>query len=289
MKQAFVTKRFSATSKAMIAHANTIIAEYQAEGFTLTLRQLYYQFVSRDLIENTVKSYKNLGALVNDARLAGLIDWDAIEDRTRNLSRLATWESPSEIVNACAAQFRTDWWADQENYVEVWIEKEALAGVFERVCNEWQVPFFCCRGYTSQSEMYGAARRLRATGKDCTILHFGDHDPSGIDMTRDIVDRLNLFLASVDVKRIALNMPQVEAYGPPPNPAKVTDARYASYESLYGDESWELDALEPRVLADLVREHVKPLVNDRAWKRAQRRQEAGRERLQNVAATLAAE
>ena len=196
-KICYVSKKFSKASQKVIDDSNSIIAEYQAKGFILTLRQLFYQHVSRGLLENTVKSYKNLGGVVNDARLAGLLDWNAIEDRTRNLVSPSTWKSPANIISASASCFRIDKWADQEWRPEVWIEKEALAGVFERACEDLQVPFFCCRGYTSQSEMWSAGQRL-ARWKNRflqtpIILHFGDHDPSGIDMSRDIEDRLRLF------------------------------------------------------------------------------------------------
>lgn len=256
-------------SLAIVDQANGIIAEYAAQGYSLTLRQLYYQFVSRDLLPNNLQSYKRLGSIVNDARLAGLIDWTTIEDRTRNLHKLPDWETPKDILESCAQQFRIDKWADQSSRVEVWIEKEALAGVFQRVCDELQVPFFSCRGYTSQSEMWVAGQRLKKIirgGQQPIILHFGDHDPSGIDMTRDIVDRLTLFIGEdIDLRRLALNMDQVEEHEPPPNPAKITDSRAASYIEIYGGESWELDALEPDVLAGLVRDLVIDVRDEEKW------------------------
>lgn len=265
----YTPRTFSAESRELITHANTIIAAYQAQGYSLTLRQLYYQFVSRDLIANNLKSYKRLGSVINDARLAGEIDWSAIEDRTRNLHSLPCWTTPGEIIRACANQFRIDKWRTQPNRVEVWIEKEALAGVFERVCDDLQVPFFSCRGYTSQSEMWVAGQRLKGiidNGQHPVILHFGDHDPSGMDMTRDIIDRLTLFIGdNIHLKRLALNMDQVEEYGPPPNPAKITDSRAASYIQIHGNESWELDALEPDTLAALVRDFVEGIREDEQW------------------------
>jgi hypothetical protein len=255
---------FSRKTLDTIASANEIITKYQAAGYDLTLRQLYYQFVSRDLIPNNSKEYNRLGGIINDARLAGKIDWNAIVDRTRNLQSLSHWKSPSDIVDAVATQYEIDRWKDQPNRIEVWIEKEALAGVFERVCQKWDIPFFSCRGYTSQSEMWAAARRLRrheGTGQETHILHFGDHDPSGIDMTRDIGDRLALFGSRVNIKRIALNMDQIDQYGPPPNPAKLSDSRAQGYIDVYGDESWELDALDPDVLSALVDENVEQLID----------------------------
>lgn len=283
---AYITRKFSPASAALIANANRIIAEYQRQGYTLTLRQLYYQFVSRDLISNKVSEYKRLGSVINDARLAGKIDWLAIEDRTRNLHRLSTWDHPSGIVRTAAQQFKQDLWETQRFRVEVWIEKEALAGVFERVCDELRVPFFACRGYTSQSEMWSAAQRLlgyREQGQTPVVLHFGDHDPSGIDMTRDIIDRLELFTkGKVRLERLALNMDQIEQYEPPPNPAKETDSRFQGYLAEYGDESWELDALEPSILAGLVETAVDGYVERTEWDGALEQETEHRETLAKV-------
>lgn len=286
--------KFRADSLAMIEQANRIIAEYQAQGFVLTLRQLYYQFVARDLIPNTERSYKRLGSIVADGRLAGLIDWEAIEDRTRNLEELAHWRNPQEILSAVARQFRHDLWATQKRRVEVWIEKEALAGVVAGVCNELDVPYFACRGYVSASEQWRAGRRAydrarnRRNPQSTLILHFGDHDPSGMDMTRDNDDRLAMFsggplstrvssmTGSVEVRRLALNWDQIEEYGPPPNPAKVTDSRFDAYQARYGDESWELDALEPAVLVGLIRQEVERERDPELWEAAVERQERER-------------
>jgi hypothetical protein len=264
----YVERRFNHATRETIRQANEIIAEYTAQGYDLTLRQLYYQFVSRDLLQNRQSEYKRLGSIINDARLAGLIDWLHISDRTRELRSLSHWEDPSEIVTAVAQQFRLDKWESQPFRVEVWIEKDALVGVFERVCQELDVGLFSCRGYTSQSEMWAAAQRLKGynrDGQDVVILHFGDHDPSGLDMTRDITERLALFGAELDVRRLALTMDQVREYEPPPNPAKETDSRFAGYIQDYGDESWELDALAPDVLAGLVRTEVEALRDSRKW------------------------
>jgi len=284
-------KKFKPASLEVIDHANRIIAEYLEQGYSLTLRQLFYQFVSRALLPNTMRSYKNLGTVISDGRLAGRIDWEAIEDRTRNLHRLAEWESPADIVDACARQFKVDLWHDQPKRIEVWIEKEALSGVFQRVCDEERCPFFACRGYTSQSEMWSAGQRLisyHRKGQVPVIIHFGDHDPSGIDMSRDIEDRLNLFMGHhlgrcpLEFKRLALNMDQVEEYAPPPNPAKMTDARAQDYVDQYGDESWELDALEPDVLAGLVRDFVRGQRDDELWQRSLEREDEHRRLLRAV-------
>lgn len=285
-KIAYIEKRFTDASRALIDLANAVIAEYQDQGFVLTLRQLYYQLVARGYIPNRQTEYKRLGALLNDARLAGLVDWTAIEDRTRNLRGLPHWENPQSILRAAARGYHLDRWADQPNYIEVWIEKDALVGVIEGVCTQYDVPYFSCRGYTSASEMWLAAQRLRVKGwdgKGTTILHLGDHDPSGIDMTRDIAERLALFGAPVDVVRIALTMDQVAQYDPPPNPAKFTDARYGGYVEQFGEECWELDALEPTVLAALIAEHVEARLDRDLWEAVEAREAADKERLTYVA------
>lgn len=280
---AYIEKSFRDASLEVIWQANTIISEYQAIGFSLTLRQLYYQFIARGLLQNSQKNYNRLGLIVNEARLAGLIDWDAIEDRTRNLRGLAHWRSADEIVEAAARSFRHDRWQDQTHRVEVWIEKDALLGVIEGVCNQYDVPFFSCRGYTSQSEMHAAAMRLQSyrseAGQEPIILHFGDHDPSGMDMTRDIADRMSMFIGGVEVRRLALNMDQVEQYDPPPNPAKITDSRAAGYIDRFGAESWELDALDPRNLAALIRGEIENVLDSKAWKASLERQEYERQNL----------
>lgn len=239
---------------------------------------MYYQFVSRAWLENTEKEYKRLAKIVTRARRAGLIDWTAIEDRTRWLRTVPMWDGPKHHLRANVEWYSTDKWADQPERVEVWIEKDALAGVFQTICEELEVPYFPARGYVSEPEMWGGAQRLNGyveSGQQVWILHFGDHDPSGMDMTRDIVDRMLLFADypsdtrnQVDVERIALNMEQVREYDPPPNPAKLTDPRSKKYRRRYGESSWELDALEPAVLRDLVLEHVLDHRDEERWQAA---------------------
>lgn len=286
-KEAFIYRDFKEGSFAIIRAANEIISEYRAMGFTLTLRQLYYQFVSRDLLPNKQSEYKRLGSIINDARLAGYIDWSAIEDRTRNLRKPAAWNSPEEILRAVAQQYQEDLWADQDHYVEVWIEKDALVGVIEPVCTELRVPYFACRGYTSQSEQYNAGKRLAriaGQGRTPVILHLGDHDPSGMDMTRDNGDRLGMFARDeVEVRRLALNWDQIEQYNPPPNPAKETDSRAAGYIDRFGHSSWELDALDPNVISRLIRDEIEGLIDYERWNDARDEEETQRLMLEGVA------
>jgi hypothetical protein len=270
MKIAYINKRFSKTSLAIIEYANDIIEEYASQGYTLTLRQLYYQFVARDLIANRQSEYKRLGSVIADARLAGMVDWNAIEDRGRNIHRPVTWENPPTIIDACAEQYKLDLWKDQNYRPEVWIEKEALLSIAQAACEPYRVPYFACKGYVSQSAMWDAgARRIRSyinAGQIPVVIHLGDHDPSGIDMTRDIFERLDLFIGDpIDIKRIALNFSQIEQYKPPPNPAKITDSRFNGYADKYGEESWELDALSPKVLVSLIQDEIFSLLDKEKW------------------------
>jgi hypothetical protein len=222
--------------------------------------------------------------------LAGEISWEAIVDRTRNLQGNSHWEGPADIVEACARQFQIDKWADQEHRVEVWIEKDALVGVIERVCRQLDVSYFSCRGYTSQSEMWAAGQRLQryaeAHGQTPVIIHLGDHDPSGIDMSRDIADRLELFMGGMEVNRIALNKDQVKKYNPPPNPAKITDSRAAHYIKMHGNESWELDALDPKVLSTLIENTVLSYRDDESWEKSLRLERKHRKTLETTAEDL---
>jgi len=287
MKQAFIDKNFHINSLAIIKQAERIMNEYAEQGFVLTLRQLYYQFVARGILPNKQTEYKRLGSIINDARLAGYLDWDMIEDRTRNLISPPAWSSPQQIIRAVADQYQEDLWRTQDYRPEVWIEKEALVGVVVPICQELRLPYVACRGYFSQSEQYAAGRRFRdyaRRGQRVIILHLGDHDPSGIDMTRDNQDRQHMFsgYGRVEVKRLALNMDQIEQYNPPPNPAKETDARFAGYRDEYGDESWELDALEPQVISNLIRDAVDEIRDTDRWEETEREEQAHKRQLELV-------
>lgn len=286
----YVERRFNDATLRIIGQANAIIEEYAEQGFDLTLRQLYYQFVSRGLIANNDREYKRLGSIVNDARLAGLIDWEHITDRTRNVRSISHFDSPSEIVRAAADVFAIDKWATQPCRIEVWIEKDALIGVIEEECSSQDVPYFSCRGYTSQSEMWSAAQRLERwadAGQIPMILHLGDHDPSGIDMSRDIFDRLDMFMGGIQVKRLALNMDQITRFRPPPNPAKVTDARASGYIRKHGAESWELDALSPPMIVGLIRDAINNMRDQTAWQSAVQRETELRSQIQSVSESWA--
>lgn len=279
MKQAYTSFNFKPDTLAMIARIDAICTEYRKAGFVLTVRQLYYQLVARGIIENTERSYQRIIGITSDGRMAGLIDWAAIEDRTRSFIRRQRWEGGSQIVEACVNSYHEDMWRTQQSRVFVIVEKEALAGVLEGVCRRYDVPLLAARGYPSGTiirefvldDLVPAVEN----GQRIVILHLGDHDPSGIDMTRDLEERVRVFAEHADtditLERIALNMDQVRAQRPPENPAKTTDSRFGEYRRQFGDSSWELDALTPQFLNRLVEENITAQIDDDAWAEAQAR------------------
>lgn len=270
-KVCFIPKDFRKNSLELIEFMNGLIGSYQSQGYTLTVRQLYYQLVARDVIPNDLNSYKRTASIINDAKLAGLIDWDAIEDRTRDFIVRSRWSSVSSILDACVRSFHMNMWEDQEHQVYVIVEKEALVGVLERTCNSYDVPLLAARGYPSSSVLYDFAKRhitSKPHYKQHIIIHLGDHDPSGIDMTRDLTERLNLLCGrpvNLSVERIALNWAQIEELRPPKNPAKDTDSRFESYRKKFGSSSWELDALSPEYLNGIVKSKIEEFIDFSEW------------------------
>ena len=285
--EVFIPYKPHAATLRVVEQANAIIGEYLAQGFALTLRQLFYQFVARTLLENLFNEYKRLGRIVRAARDGGLIDWDAIEDRTREVNTHTFWTNPAGLISAAAQQYREDLWAGQRYRPEVWIEKEALLGVIEGVCTELRAPYFAHRGNNSQTLQYQAGKRF--AGLIPIVLHLADHDPNGIDMTRDNTKRLALYARQeIEVRRIALNMDQVRQHNPPPSFVKDGDTRTSGYREQFGtDECWELDALSPTLIADLIRTEIEQLIDWPKWRSAQAKEERGRGLLDTAAANWA--
>lgn len=290
--QSFRPKNFGADALARIEQCNSIIALYQAQGMRLTLRQLYYQLVTRNLIPNVEKSYKNLSTLVSDGRLAGKIDWDAIEDRGRQPRAASEFKNLGELAEAALRSYRLPRWENQNYYVELWVEKDALAGVLWPLAHQHHVTLMVNKGYSSQSAMYESACRFmrkevhNGRVRDLVLLYLGDHDPSGEDMVRDIRDRLHMFGVDVDVRKVALTIDQVDEYNPPPNPAKITDPRASAYIRLHGDSSWEVDALPPEVLSRLIREAFEEFVDQDAMAGILAMEEADKKKLRKAVAKL---
>lgn len=275
MKEKFVNHRITGEKLELTLIAETILDGLKSQGYTATLRQLYYQLVTKNIIPNSEKSYQSLSILITRGREAGIINWNAIEDRGRTCNSFSFEEDERTIFEGLEYCMRYDYWQRQEHYVEVWVEKDALFGVIEKPCKRFLVPHMACKGYLSASAAYNSGKRFREAldnGKKCVLLHLGDHDPSGIDMTRDNGDRVHLFGSvdtyideNVEVRRIALNRDQIDQYNPPPNPAKFKDPRAADYIRQHGRVSWELDALTPKVLDDLISKNINRYIDADAW------------------------
>lgn len=261
---------------------NGIIDEYAGEGYRLTLRQLYYQLVSRDVIANRVQEYAKLSTLLVKGRMAGVVDWDAIEDRLR-VPFLPYWvHDTGHAIKDTIEQYRLNRQKGQDVYVELWVEKDALSGVLKRITSKYHINLMVNRGYSSCTAMHDAYERLReqeGNGKDTYILYLGDHDASGLDMIRDIRDRLTEFGVHPEVVPIGITMEQIEKYNPPPNPAKMTDPRAKWYIEKYGDVSWEVDALTPQVLNELVEKSVEDLIDMDLFNEVLEREEVDKDKL----------
>lgn len=265
----YVPKKFTAAHLEIIEKANAVIAEYEGQGYSLTLRQLFYQGVARGWWPNRQEQYTRLGDILTAGRLAGVVSWTAIEDRGRNLMGLNSVDGPPEAIKGMMEEYRLDLWANQDWRPEVWVEKQALEGVIGGICNQLRVDFYATKGYASISETWRAGNRLKGyinKGQRPIIFHLGDHDPSGIDMTRHVQETLSMFVGSpVLVQRLALNMDQVEELDPPPNPVKFSDSRAEGYVRRFGEESWELDALPPDAISSIIEDAILRIRDPGKW------------------------
>lgn len=279
---------FDESQRLMIKRANQILAEYEQLKIILTLRTLHYQFASRwppppageespypDPYTNNDKSYDRLGRVMGKARMAGRIDWEALVDRVRSTETNNHWDSPTQLIEACAKQFQIDKWARQPEYVEVWVEKDAVIGIIESLCKQLDVPYMAMRGYSSITAIWEAAYRRfgpridTEEPKECHVFYLGDHDPAGLDMSDDVQRRLNIFTqglaANVRVHRLGLNYDQIQQFNPPALIPKEGDSRTKAYIAEYGNQCWELDALDPLAMRQLIRDAVMDRIDRTIW------------------------
>lgn len=294
MRVKFRNVKLSKQNKIRLELVNEIISEYQAQGYVLTLRQLYYQLVSRDVIPNKQAEYSKLSILLKEGRMGGIVDWDAIEDRLRQIYVPASWDSPKDILDVVVKQFKLPRQEGQKIYLEVWVEKDALSGVLKRITSKYHVPILVNRGYSSASAMYDAFMRFVSDGayknKEVKILYLGDFDPSGLDMIRDVYDRITEFQFGYNdgydvdnmkfsVEHLALTSNQIKQFNPPPNPAKLTDPRAKDFVRQYGGTSWEVDALNPETLNALLETAILANIDENMYKKIVKREEVERKKL----------
>lgn len=279
------TRQWQESKAVVVQHIIDIVEEYEQLGYTLTLRQLHYQLVTNNWIVNHTTAYKKLGCILDDCRYAGLIDWDSIEDRGRVPYLPYAVDSVAQALEDAHDQYRRNRQEGQDNIVEVWTEKDALSGIMRRSTEKYHVRLVVNKGYTSSSAIYEAYQRVLINvqqAKATTILYFGDHDPSGLDMIRDIRERLYFMLQNgtykeafssytdmdrfLNVIPIGLSMKQIRQYKLPANPTKMTDTRSDKYIELYGKTCWEVDALKPEVLTAILEKNIEAQINVDTYK-----------------------
>jgi hypothetical protein len=253
---------------------NRIIGEYD---YPLTLRQIYYRLVASNIIPNKRSSYNQLSKTLVKAREMNVVDDTKIEDRAREVLKAPEgWASPDVFVDSITdgikrlgSVYRRDLWSDQDFYIEVWVEKDALSRVLSRAIEDYRVTVCPSRGYSSYTYIKRMAveERFASIEKQILILDFRDHDPSGIQMTEDLETRFNKYGGDKDIRveRIALTIDQVKEHDLLPNPTKMADPRSPKYVEEFGDECWELDAIEPNELQAIVRGAVSGYIDSERW------------------------
>jgi len=261
-----------AATKELLDCCRAVLADYEQQ---ITVRQLYYRLVAGQVIPNTWRDYKRLGGFLTRWRKEGELDPNAFVDLTRKPNKAQIWPDLASFLEAVRNSYRRDPWQTQDGRPEVWLEKEALVTVIDPVCREWGVTLQVCRGYPSVSCLYAAAQRT------ARILYFGDFDPSGQDIPRNIRHELEeTWGAEVSLDLIALTPEQIAEHNLPPAPAKATDSRTPRFVAQHGVDTVELDALPPDVLSALVRGAIEEeIVDNSAWDLEQKRGESERAKL----------
>ncbi len=249
----------------LLLKAQSIILLYEY----VTVRQVYYVLVSRQDINNNYNEYKRIIRILKNGRLAGLINFNNIIDDTRDAEKTPSWKSMNDLLSAAVDQYRSDWWIGQPRHVEVWLEKRALRRILYPLTNEYDVYLCTGGGYQSWSQVWAArARFLAKNDVNLKILYFGDLDPSGKDMPRDIRERFKTLGLEIDVIEVALTKEDILDYNLPKNPSKKTDSRKDWYQKKYGiDYAVELDALPPEILQEKVKGAIADHCNlDLLWR-----------------------
>jgi len=236
----------------IIDEARQILLEYSP----MTVRQVYYRLVATQIIANTRTQYKAVCRALVAARQEDSIPWHRIEDRLRRPRNVPMWGSVSQYAISARHWYRRDVWLNQPHLVEVWLEKDALSGIFEDILQPFGVTLNVGRGYDGWSSINQAAMRYVRWRGATTILYFGDFDPSGRDMVRSLIDRISFFGTSPNLKICAILKSDIEAYDLPPDFTKTTDSRRAAFVLEHGDISVELDALPIRILQRRIREAI---------------------------------
>ncbi len=254
-----------------------------AENHPMTVRQVFYQLVSRQVIKNSRTGYQSVSNALVDARKDGFIPWNWIEDRLRQPRFVSMWRGLSDFAEVAKNAYRRDVWETQPYYVECWLEKDALSGIFQDILTRYGVTLNVGRGYDGWDSIRNAANRY-GSGEGITVLYFGDFDPSGEDMVRSLKDRLAspCFECKPNIIKCALTMDDIRRYNLPPDFTKKKDTRSAGFIKKHGDVSVELDALPVDVLRDRIRREVESRMDLTALAEVKRWEESERLRLSEL-------
>jgi hypothetical protein len=227
------------------------IEEILFEHSPMTVRQVFYALTVRGVIEKTEAEYKQtVVRLLDEMRWAGDIHWDRISDATRWMHKSDSFAGVEDAIRRTARFYRRDLWADNDDYVEIWCEKEALAGVIAEVTSEFDVPLMVSRGFSSSSYLRRAASKITKISKPTYIYHFGDHDPSGLwiseqierDLKRHLDDIGEFDIDDFSFERVAVAPEQIVQWKLPTRPTK-TEAEGNSHAKTFTGDSVELDAI----------------------------------------------
>jgi hypothetical protein len=247
---------------ALIEEAHAVLEAHRP----MTLRQLHYQLVSKQVIENTQSQYGALMRAMVKARLSGEIPWEWMEDRLRKPRHVSMWNGLTDFGDTVVSSYRKNVWATQPRLMEVWLEKDALSGIFADILDRYGVTLCVGRGYDGWDSINSAAKRYaRWTDREGThpqILYFGDFDPSGEDMVRSLKARLIELMGEEGpygfrITKCALTPEDIEQYELPPDFTKAGDRRSAKHIARHGDVAVELDALPLDVLEERIESAIK--------------------------------
>lgn len=248
--QASPIKRRRSTQAEMDARRGALV-EIVTAMQPMTVRQVFYQATVRGIIEKTEAGYAKVQTDLVWLRRSGLLPYSYLADNTRWMRRPNTFDSPETALLETARFYRKSLWADADSYVEIWLEKDALAGVILPVTGMYDVPLMVARGYASLSFLHAAAEQIAHLQVPAYIYHLGDHDPSGVNAGEKIEQTLRDLAPDADIhfERLAVTRQQIAAWKLPGRPTKTSDTRARSF----GDaQSVELDSIEPAKLRQIV-------------------------------------
>lgn len=277
----------SRRTKADIGRIKAAITTVTNEYRRMTVRQVYYQLVTRGVIDKTEQEYSTVCRLSAEMRRDGSLPYTKLADSTRWQRKPETYSGLAQLLAITHETYRRAIWDDQDAYVEIWLEKEALAGVLWDVTQKWDVPLMVARGYPSLSYLHSAATAMKAQGKPSFLYYFGDHDPSGRDIDRFIEQQIREMAPDVDLhfERVGVTEEQIEELSLTTRPTKKSDSRSKSFKG----ESVEVDAIDPDLLCEICADCIRQHIDQGSYYRMQEVEDAERDTLARMIESMGGE